>query len=157
MKIKLIDYGYKRAPKRQHYNDTGADVYCLHDITIFPHETVVIPVGFGIDLPDGYNAHFQTRTSIAKKGIIVQQCAIDAGYKGELNMIVTNMSNVVFEAKKGDRLCYLEVYPVAYCDYVKKLGEERGTGAFGSTNKNFEHTILKNQNGDPTIFYREVK
>ena len=134
MKIKLIDFGYHDLPERKHYNDSGADVYLMFDITIGPHQTAVIPCGFGIELPDGYNAHFQTRTSIAKNGVFVQQCAIDAGYRGELHMIVTNMSDNVVVFNKGSRLAYLEVYPIVYADFVKELGEERGQGAFGSTN-----------------------
>lgn len=133
MKIKLIDFGYDKAPERKHYNDTGADVYVKGEHRILCGKTKVIPCGFGIDLPDGYNAHFQTRTSIAKRGLFVQQCAIDAGYKGELHMIVTNISDEAQNIHDGDRLCYLEVYPVVYADFVKDLGEERGTGAFGST------------------------
>lgn len=135
MKIKLIDFGFSMRPERKHYNDTGADVYLEKNVRIEPHSTVVIPCGFGIDLPDGYNAHFQTRTSIAKKGVFVQQCAIDAGYKGELHMIVTNLSSSPVEFKLGERLCYLEVYPIVYVDYVTSLGDERGDGAFGSTGK----------------------
>lgn len=135
MKIKLIDFGFSMRPERKHYNDTGADVYLEKNVRIEPRSTVVIPCGFGIDLPDGYNAHFQTRTSIAKKGVFVQQCAIDAGYKGELHMIVTNLSSSPVEFKLGERLCYLEVYPIVYVDYVTSLGDERGDGAFGSTGK----------------------
>lgn len=135
MKIKLINFGYLKAPERKHYNDTGADVYLVNSIHIEPHETKIVPCGFGIDLPDGYNAHFQTRTSIAKRGLFVQQCAIDAGYKGELHMIIQNFTNLPFDFEAGDRLAYLEVYPIAYCDYVENLGEERKDGAFGSTNK----------------------
>ena len=135
MKIKLIDYGYEKAPERKHYNDTGADVYVNDDYRILCGKTVVIPCGFGIDLPNGYNAHFQTRTSIAKRGLFVQQCAIDAGYKGELHMIVTNISDEAQNIHKGDRLGYLEVYPIVYPDFVKEYDEERGTGAFGSTGK----------------------
>ena len=134
MKIKLIDFGYHDLPERKHYNDSGADVHLMSDIVIPAHETVVVPCGFGIELPDGYNAHFQTRTSIAKKGIFVQQCAIDAGYRGELHMIITNLNNVDLIFNKGERLAYLEVYPIVYADFVKELGEERGQGAFGSTN-----------------------
>lgn len=52
MKIKLIDFGYKMGPERKHYNDTRADVYLINSISIAPHETKVIPCGFGIDLPD---------------------------------------------------------------------------------------------------------
>lgn len=135
MKIKLIDFGYKQPPERKHYNDSGADVYNTQFVCIEPGETKVIPCGFGIDLPNGYNAHFQTRTSIAKRGVFVQQCAIDAGYKGELHMIVTNLSNETQTFDIGDRLAYLEVYPIVYADFVKELGEERNNGAFGSTGK----------------------
>lgn len=136
MFIKIINFGYQKLPERKHYNDTGADVYLLHDLVIQPFETIKVPVGFGIELPDGYNAHFQTRTSIAIKGIFVQQCAIDAGYRGELHLIVTNLSNNSIKFNKGDRLAYLEVYPIVYADFVKELGEERKDGAFGSTNEN---------------------
>lgn len=136
MKIKFIRFNENvRLPERKHYNDTGADVFLLEDIRLLPHQTKVIPCGFGIDLPDGFNAHFQTRTSIAKQGIFVQQCAIDAGYKGELHMIVQNMQDTSFTATAGMRLCYLEVYPCVYVDYVEDLGDERGTGAFGSTGR----------------------
>lgn len=135
MKIKLIDFGFSMRPERKHYNDTGADVYLEQDVHIEPHSTIVIPCKFGIDLPDGYNAHFQTRTSIAKQGVFVQQCAIDAGYKGELHMIVTNFNSVPVDFKVGDRLCYIEVYSCVYVDYTTSLGEERGTGAFGSTGR----------------------
>lgn len=135
MKIKLIDFGYSKTPERKHYNDTGADVYVQSDYIISPGETYIIPCGFGIDLPDGYNAHFQTRTSIAKQGLFIQQCAIDAGYKGELHMIVTNISNKTLKIHNGDRLAYIEVYPIVYADFVTELGDERGDGAFGSTGK----------------------
>ena len=135
MKIKVIDFGYEKLPERKHYNDTGADVYLTRNLVLEPHETKVVPVGFGINLPDGYNAHFQTRTSVAKDGVFVQQCAIDAGYKGEISLIVTNLTNKPKIYPKGQRLAYLEIYPIVYADFVKDLGEERGSGAFGSTNK----------------------
>ena len=135
MKIKLIDFGYERMPERKHYNDTGADVYLLNDTVIKAGETVVIPCGFGIDLPNGYNAHFQTRTSMAKEGIFVQQCAIDAGYKGEIHMIVQNLTNNDKFFAEGSRLAYLIVYPIVYPDFVEEYGDERNDGAFGSTGK----------------------
>lgn len=137
MKIKLIDFGCDENlwPERQHYNDTGADVYLQEDIELGPNETLVVPCKFGINLPDGYNAHFQTRTSIAKQGILVHQCAIDAGYKGEIHMIVQNLTANYKQFKKGERLAYLEVYPIVYADFVGNLGPERNNSAFGSTGK----------------------
>lgn len=135
MKIKIIKFREDvRLPERKHYNDTGADIYMLEGDFIAPGETKVFKLGFGINLPDGYNAHIQARTSLAKQGIYVHQCAIDAGYKGEINMIVTNMSDISYLFDKDDRIGYLEVYPCVYVDYVEDLGEERKDGAFGSTN-----------------------
>ena len=135
MKIKFIRFNLAaRLPERKHYNDTGADIYMLTGGQIEPHQTIVVPLGFGIDLPDGHNARLQVRTSIAKQGIHIHSCAIDAGYKGELNMIITNMSNTIFTWKPDDRLGYIEVYPCVYADIVEELGDERNDGAFGSTN-----------------------
>lgn len=135
MKIKLIDYGYKKIPSRQYYNDSGNDVYLLNDLTIKPNETVIVPCGFGIDLPTGYNAHFQCRTSVAKQGVFVQQCAIDAGYKGEINMIVQNLTNRTKYFQSGSRLAYIIVYPIVYVDYVVDYEAERKNNGFGSTGK----------------------
>lgn len=143
MKIKFIRFNNKaRIPERKHYSDTGADIYMLKDGYISPNETQVIPLGFGVDIPNGYNCHIQTRTSIAKQGIFVQQCAIDAGYKGEIHMIVTNLSDRPFQWKGNDRLGYLEVYPCVYPDFVEELGEERGQGAFGSTNGDKRESVV---------------
>lgn len=136
MKIKFIRFNDNvQLPVRKHYSDTGADIYMLEDGYLRVGETAVVPLGFGIDVPNGYNAHIQTRTSIAKQGVFIQQCAIDAGYKGEIHMIITNIGFKPFSWKAGDRLGYIEVYPCVYPEFVEELGEERGTGAFGSTNK----------------------
>lgn len=136
MRIKFIKFNNDvKIPERKHYNDTGADIYMLEEGCVKPNETKVIPLGFGIDLPDGYNAHIQTRTSMAKKGLFIQQCAIDAGYKGQIHMIVTNLGYEPICWNKGDRLGYIEVMPCVYADYVTDLGEERKDGAFGSTNE----------------------
>ena len=135
MKIKFIRFNKDaKLPVRKHYSDTGADIYMLEGGSLGSYETQVIPLGFGIDVPNGYNAHIQTRTSIAKRGAFIQQCAIDAGYKGEIHMIITNLGYKPFQWKAGDRLGYIEVYPCVYPDFVEDLGEERGDGAFGSTN-----------------------
>jgi len=135
MKVKIIDFGYTKLPERKHHNDTGCDVYLEYDVRLKPKQTVCIPCKFGLELPDGLNAHFQARTSIAKKGIYVHQCAIDAGYRGEIHMIVTNLSDEEYYFEKGDRLAYLEIYPCVYIDFAKNFDNERGTGAFGSTGR----------------------
>lgn len=136
MKIRYITYDCKPVEERlyrAHYSDTGADIRMNADGCIFPGETRVIKLGFGIEIPNGYTGRMQVRTSIAQKGIMIQGCAIDAGFTGELSMILHNISNDVFMWKEGDRLGYIEIYPVVYPDFVESFGKERGDRAFGST------------------------
>lgn len=136
MKIKFIRFNEKaQLPVRKHHSDTGADVYMISGGTIKPHETVVIPLGFGIDVPNGHSARLQVRTSIAKKGLFIQGCAIDAGYVGEISMILHNISDHSYTWFAGDRLGYIEVYPTQYPEFVEFLEEGRGDGAFGSTGR----------------------
>ena len=136
MKVKFIRFNDKvKIPVRKHYNDTGADIFMLESGIIIPQETKIIPLGFGIDVPNGYTARIQVRSSMAKKGIFIQQCAIDAGYKGEIHMIITNIGNENIVWNEDDRLGYIEMYPCVYPDLVEDLGDERGSGAFGSTGK----------------------
>lgn len=136
MKIRFIRFNPEvQIPTRKHYSDTGADIMMPCEGFLAPGQTKVVKLGFGIEIPNGHTARMQVRTSIAKKGIMIQGCAIDAGYVGEISMILHNISNEFFDWQKGDRLGYIEVYPVQYPEFVEDLGEERGSGAFGSTGK----------------------
>lgn len=137
MKVKIIDFGYENLPKRAHDNDAGADVHvCMHDTEYYdiaPHETVKIPLGLGLVLPDGYAAYVFPRSGLASKGIVCELPPIDSGYRGEIHAIVTNCSNDMFTINNGDRIGQLVITPVILADFVTETGEERGTGAFGST------------------------
>lgn len=135
MKIKLIDYGYERAPLRAHDNDAGADVYATKSYILKPGEVVKIPLGFGLELPDGYAAFVFPRSSMAARGLDCELPPIDSGYRGEIHAIVTNNSNRKNIICEGDRVGQIVVVPVVVADFVKERGEERGTGAFGSTGK----------------------
>lgn len=134
MQLKFLKFNDNvKMPVRKHPSDTGADFFLLEDITLDPHETIVIPLGFGVEIPNGYTGKLQVRTSIAKRGIHIEQCAIDAGYNGELHAITTNMSDKVQIFDKGERIGYLEVYPCVYPILVENEGEKRGDGWSGST------------------------
>lgn len=136
MKIKFIRYNKEaKIPERKHYSDTGADIEMFEDGFIAPHQTLTIPLGFGIAIPNGHTARLQVRTSVAKQGIMIQSCAIDAGYTGEIHMILHNISNECFSWIAGDHLGYIEVYPVQYPEFVEELGEERANNRFGSTGR----------------------
>lgn len=138
MKIKILDYGYEKLPFRAHGNDAGADVHvCFHDgqttLRLFPHQTVKIPLGMGLCLPDGYAAYVFPRSGLSSKGIVCELPPIDSGYRGEIHAIVTNCSNEYYIIKNGDRIGQLVIMPVVVADFITEDFEERGTGAFGST------------------------
>ena len=133
MKIKLIDHGGDRVPVRKHYNDAGADVTALKDYMIGIHETVKIPLGFGVEIPDGYVGFIFPRSGLCSRGLTCELPPIDSGYRGEIHAVITNCSDYPVGIKAGDRIGQLVIFPVVLADFVWDLGEERGTGAFGST------------------------
>lgn len=137
MKIKLIDFGVpeSRRPFRPHGNDAGADVYMPYDCTLQPGEIAKVPLGFGIEVPDGYAGYVFPRTSMAVKGLVCELPPVDSGYRGEIHAIISNVSNQTQELSKGSRVGQLVITPVVIADFVSELGGQRGTGGFGSTGK----------------------
>ena len=136
MKIKIIDYGYTTLPCRAHYNDAGLDCYANEDFTVVSGKTVVVGLGFGLEIPDGYMATIRPRSSINTKGIITQIGTIDSGYRGEIKTAFINTNrfdNVEFH--KGDKICQIVIEPVVLADLVEELENNRGVGGFGSTGK----------------------
>lgn len=136
MKIKIIDFGYKNLPKRAHYNDAGADVFVNQDYILKPGTSTKIPLGFGLELPDGLAAFVFPRSGLSSKGITCELPPIDSGYKGEIHAIVTNCSNWEYEVKAGDRIGQLVIVPFIAADFISSdLGEERGATGFGASGK----------------------
>lgn len=133
MKIKLIDFGAENLPKRVHYNDAGADVYSTINLGLLPGHTAKIPLGFGLQLPDGFMAVIHSRSSMASKGLVAQNAPIDSGYSGEIHAIVTNVGVNTIHISKGDRIAQMVITPIVLSDFVLDLGNERGSNGFGST------------------------
>lgn len=135
MKIKVIDFGYTHLPSRAHENDAGADVYSTKKCVVFPHSVEKIPLGLGLELPDGYAAFVFPRSGLSSKGIVCELPPIDSGYRGEIHAIVSNVSDEPYQINEGDRIGQLVITPVVIADFVTEKGEERGAGAFASTGK----------------------
>lgn len=134
MKIKYIKFNDNAIiPCRKHYNDAGADVYSTVKKIVSPLETVSIPLGFGLELPDNIMGCIYPRTSLVSQGLISHIPPIDSGYKGEIHAILTNMSKENIIIEQGDRIAQLVILPIHICDFVSDLGTERKKGAFGST------------------------
>ena len=135
MEIKIIDFGFTNLPIRKHYNDAGADVYCQNDYTLQPNQTIAIPLGFGLEIPDGHAGFIYPRSSLAKAGIICQLPPIDSGYRGEIHAIVTNTSPYPYSICKNDRIGQLVILPIVLSTFVTSHDTERLDNAFGSTGK----------------------
>lgn len=133
MQIKVIDFGYENLPYRAHANDAGADVYATKEVLVAPGETYAMPLGFGLELPDGYAGFIFPRSGMSKKGIVCELPPIDSGYRGEIHAIVSNVSNVNYEIKNGDRIGQLVITPVIMASFSTENIKERTDGAFGST------------------------
>lgn len=134
MRIKIIDFGATELPWRAHYNDAGADVYNPKDVYIADGQTAVIPLGFGVELPDGFMGLIYTRSGMARRGLTCEMSPIDAGYRGEVHVIITNHSGGAVRLNKGDRIGQLVISPIIYADFsIYSPGPVREDGAFSST------------------------
>ncbi len=111
-------------------------------IVLKPLERKLIPTGLYISLPNGYEAQIRPRSGLAlKNGITVLNTpgTIDADYRGEIGVILINLSNEDFEIANGDRICQMVINKIEMpqLEEVTILDEtERGEGGFGHTGKN---------------------
>lgn len=135
MKIKIIDFGYETLPTRAHHNDVGADVYSTVNAVIAPNAVAKIPLGFGLEIPNGYAGFIFPRSGMSAKGMTAELPPIDPGYRGEIHAILTNNGSEHYTVKKGDRIGQLVITPVVIAEFVTESMASRGDGAFGSTGK----------------------
>jgi dUTP pyrophosphatase len=147
-------------PKYANPGDAGMDVYAAEEVTIMPGETVVVPTGLKLAIPEGYEIQVRPRSGLSLKTplrIPNSPGTIDSGYRDELGIIVNNSSVVndnqksgekytldekgnkkgAYIVRKGDRIAQivLQVVPkmvLTKVDSVKSIGTDRG-GGFGST------------------------
>lgn len=126
-------------PTRAHPDDAGLDLYSLEDVILIPGEGRVAKTGIAVSLPAGHVGLVADRSSLAKKGIKTAGGIIDAGYRGEIHIVLWNISKEPLQLKKGERIAQLLVVPVVTpaVQEVTGFAEDtlRGTKGFGSTGK----------------------
>lgn len=141
MKIKIINKGSQPLPIYATAQSAGMDLRANNEepIVINPLERKLIPTGLFIALPVGYEAQIRPRSGLAlKKGITVLNSpgTIDADYRGEIGVLLVNLSNEPFEVVNGERIAQMviarheqgEFVPVEILDET-----ERGAGGYGHT------------------------
>lgn len=139
--IKIINKSEHELPSYQTVASAGMDLRANNQepIVLKPLERKVIPTGIYIELPVGYEAQIRPRSGLAAKhgiSLVNSPGTIDADYRGEIGVIVVNLSNESFTVEKGERIAQMVIakHEQAQWVLVDELGEsERGTGGFGST------------------------
>lgn len=130
-----------RAPSYAHPGDAGADLRSAETVEIGAQNWALVKTGVSIALPEGYVALVHPRSGLAlKNGITVLNTpgTIDAGYRGEIGVILYNASNKPFTVSPGDRIAQLVIqkFESAKFTRVEYLNDtDRGQGGFGSTGK----------------------
>ena len=125
-------------PTRAHPDDAGLDLYALEDAELGPGEGKVVKTGVAVAIPGGHVGLVCDRSSMAKRGLKTAGGVIDAGYRGELGVMLWNITRQQHVVKKGERIAQLLVIPIAVPAPVESddLGETaRGAGGFGSTGR----------------------
>jgi len=141
MQIKIINTSSHELPHYETIASAGMDLRANIDeaITLKPLERTILKTGLFIELPIGFEAQVRPRSGLAaKKGITVLNApgTIDADYRGEIGVILVNLSNEDFIVENGERIAQLVIAKHERADWVKvkELSEtSRGEGGFGST------------------------
>jgi|TARA_B100000902_G_C27300327_1_gene912402 dUTP pyrophosphatase len=141
MNIKIINKSTHSLPEYETIASAGMDLRANLEtaVTLKPLERVIIKTGLFIELPIGIEAQVRPRSGLAaKKGITVLNApgTVDADYRGEIGVILVNLSKEDFKIENGERVAQLVIakHERAAWQQVDVLGEtERGIGGFGST------------------------
>lgn len=127
-----------QVPSYAHIGDAGADVYSVVEVTLQQGDRAAIPTGLAVDIPLGYEIQVRPKSGLAlKHGIAVLNSpgTVDAGYRGEIQVIVINLGKEAYTFAKGQKIAQLVLKPVIQAQYIEgELGtSDRGSGGFGST------------------------
>lgn len=143
MKVKIINKSTNSLPAYETAFSAGMDLRAFldHEVVLNPLERTLIPTGLYIELPIGYEAQIRPRSGLAfKHGLSVLNSpgTIDADYRGEIKVILVNLSNEPFTIKSGERICQMVIakHEQVKLEAVDILSDTvRGTGGFGHTGK----------------------
>ena len=141
--VKIVNESGNPLPAYATEGSAGMDL-CAHiheSVVLEPLERRLIPTGLFIELPTGYEAQIRPRSGLAlKQGITCLNSpgTIDADYRGEIGVILINLSNELQVIKTGDRIAQMVIAPVTQISWepaTALTSTSRGAGGFGSTGK----------------------
>ncbi|MDR3519387.1 MAG: dUTP diphosphatase [Candidatus Pacebacteria bacterium] len=137
IKVKKLKEGAK-LPTYHHPGDIGMDLYSMETVTVKPREHYRFWHGFALEFPEGYGAFIKDKSSISKAGLHQLGGVFDAGYRGEYNTHLVNLSDASYTFEEGDKVAQLVILPVEIVELEETdvlSDSARGEGKFGSTGK----------------------
>lgn len=143
MKIKIVNTSRHPLPEYATPYSAGMDLraHINAPILLKPLQRQLIPTGIYIELPEGYEAQIRPRSGLAIKhgiSLVNSPGTIDADYRGEIRVILVNLSNEDFTVNDGERICQMVIARHEHAEWepVSQLNAtERGAGGFGHTGK----------------------
>jgi dUTP diphosphatase len=127
-----------KLPVYQHPGDAGMDLFAAEDMTLGAGEVKAVPTGIKMAIPDGYVGLIWDKSGISLQGVHRLAGVVDAGYRGEVKVVMVNLGKAPFVFKQGQKVAQMLIQPVEAVEVVD-VGEAdldetaRGAGGFGST------------------------
>lgn len=137
LKVKRLSSDAK-LPNRAYEHDAGLDLYSLNEFKLSPRETRSVPTGVALEIPQGYVGLVRDRSSMGKRGVTVLAGVVDAGYRGEIVVVLHNLSAEALQFEPGAKIAQMLLLPVSAMPIleVQELdASERGERGFGSSGK----------------------
>ncbi len=144
IKVKIVNKSHHPLPAYATEASAGMDVraFLQHPVVLQPMQRKLIPTGLYIQLPPGYECQIRPRSGLALKhgiSLVNTPGTIDADYRGEIGVIVINLSDTPFVINDGERICQMVIKEYTHVDWIQAESldtSERGEGGFGHTGLN---------------------
>ena len=140
VKVRRLDSA-AQMPRYAHageFGDLAADLYALVGTTLGAGETAAVATGVAMEFPSTHGALVEDRSGLAMRGVTTLAGVIDPGYRGEIRVVMTNLSGAAVEIKAGDRIAQMRIVRRIEAEFeeVSELEEAaRGAKGFGSTGR----------------------
>ena len=141
IKIKMKEGCESLFPAKAHSDDAAYDLRSAVDMILPVGKSVLVPTGIFMEIPVGFEAQIRPRSGLALKHNLTltnSPGTIDAGYRGEVGIIMFNHGPAEFEVRRGDRIAQMVIAKLTSCELVAAddlSDSSRGAGGFGSTGK----------------------
>jgi dUTP pyrophosphatase len=137
LKVKKLDKD-ARLPVYGHSGDAGLDLFSAVDFVLQTGEIHPIPTGIQVEIPRGYVGLLWDKSGVSLKGVHRLAGVVDAGYRGEVKVVMVNLSRKAYVIDRGMKIAQLLIQPVMQVEVVEAEDlndSSRGEGGFGSTGK----------------------